>query len=404
MTDNEIMKKFACLMTFFSLISGYTVRAEYPYETLDRSYRQKGEIHEVTPASPVKSQDGIGLCYGFTATSLLEHYRCRELNLDCTDPKEILSSLDVTSYYQRERLIEGGQTYRILSNLESGKKKIAREECARFSTLVHQVSVSQNSYIKDEKRGWNFLIKKWNEYRGLGGTKRNDCISCLADEIKSTLVNITTPTDQLKKAFEEARSLEEFLYKSILPLHCLEESRMAAIPPFVTRTYPTYKDKFSDEGLAQKIETVLRNNIPLEMGICTSSVSPCPDDSGHSITLFGIKEMCSGQTSQCRKAVKIKNSYGMSWQNKTDDGWVDLASLIEASKALGTHNNITWIQKPGQVLQEKKLSAVPSPRPVTPSGGGAGVPAQYKDYKGIWKCPNATFRDNYEPGCVPMGR
>lgn len=406
MTDNESMNKFAYLIIFVSLLSGRAARAEHPYETLDQSYRQRGESIEITPMTPVKSQDGIGLCYGFTATSLLENYRCREMNLDCNDPKEILSSLDVTSYYQRERLVEGGQTYRILSNLESGKKKVAREECARFSTLVHQVSVSQNSYIKDEKRGWNFLTKKWNEYRGLAGTKRNDCVSCLADEIKSTLVNITTPTEQLKKAFEEARSLEEFLYKSILPVHCLEESKMAAIPPFVTKSFPTYKDKLTDEALAQKIETVLRNNIPLEMGICTSGTNPCQNDSGHSITLFGIKEMCNGQSDQCRKVVKIKNSYGMSWQNNTDDGWVDLAALTEASRALGPHNNITWIQKPGQVLVEKKTTPPQTPRPVTPSrpGGGSGIPTHYKDYKGIWKCPNATFRDYYEPGCVPMGR
>lgn len=390
------MNKYA-LLFFLTTFSAF---AEIPYTILDSSYVQKGEEINITPVTPIKAQDGIGLCYGFSATSLLENFRCRELNLNCNDPHEFLSTLDVTSYFERERLIEGGQTFRILNNLENGRKKIAREECIKFSTLVHQMADNQNNIFKDEKRGWIFLTKKWNEYRGIGGAQRNDCASCLADTIKSTLVNIQTPADQIKNAFYEAHTLEEFLYKTLLPAQCLQDSKMADMPAFVSKTWPGYNDKFSEEALMAKIENVLRNNIPVEIGICTSGLRPCGENSGHSIALFGIKEVCSNQTNECRKVVKIKNSYGMSWQLQNNDGWIDLKALAEASHNLAEYQNISWIQRPGQVLSEKKIIAPPPQnRPATPSA--PGIPNEYKNYRGIWKCPNSRYTDQYEPGCVP---
>lgn len=400
------MNKYV-LLIYHILILNNIAFAEIPYNTLDNSYVQKGEEINITPVTPIKSQDGIGLCYGFSATSLLENYRCRELNLNCNNPHEFLSSLDVTSYYGRERLVEGGDTYRILAHLESGRKKIAREECIKFSALVHQMADKQNKVTKDEKRGWVFLTTKWNEYKGLGDNKRNDCVSCLAESIKSTLVNVKTPADQIKSAFIEAHTLEEFLYKALLPAQCMQDEQAAVMPAFVTKAYPGYNDKFSEEALMAKIETILRNNIPVELGICTSNARPCGKDSGHSIALFGIKEVCSKRTSECRKVVKVKNSYGMTWQNQHNDGWIDLKTLAEASHAQGEFNNISWIQKPGFVLTENKNVSQPG-RPTPPlmptATTGPSIPAEYQNYRGTWKCPNSSYIDHYEPGCVPMRR
>lgn len=403
-----MVNKLCFLFLFLSTVLTEAT-AELPYKTIGPGYVLKGTETIVEPSTPIKSQDGIGVCYGFSATSLLESYRCRELNLNCSDPHEFLSTLDVTSYFERERLKEGGNTFRIFSNLESGRKKIAREECIQFATLVHQMADSKNHMIKDEKRGWIFLTKKWNEYKGIGDSKRNDCVSCLANTIKATLVNIQTPADQIKNAFLDAHTLEEFLYKALLPTQCLQDSRMASIPPFVAKIYPGFNTTVSESELTNKIEVLLKNKIPIEMGICTDSSRPCRENFGHSIALYGFKEVRSTTTNEIKKLVKVKNSYGMSWQNQNNDGWVDLATLVEASRAQSEHENISWIQKPGFVLDEKVVSASSSTttpparyiptRPISPD-----TPAAYKNYHGIWKCPNSTYIDHYEPGCVPASR
>jgi hypothetical protein len=380
--------------------------AQSPYNKAGPGFILSGTETIIEPATPIKSQDGIGLCYAFSATSLLESYRCRELNLNCNDPHEFLSTLDVTSNYENERLKEGGSTFRILSNLESGRKKIAREECIQFATLVHQMADNKNNMIKDEKRGWIFLTKKWNEYKGLGDTKRNDCVSCLANSIKSTLVNIQTPSDQIKNAFLDAHTLEEFLYKTLLPSQCLLDSKMAAIPPFTAKIFPGYNEVATDRALTNKIEILLKNKIPLEMGICTDPNRPCRENFGHSIALYGFKEVRSPNTGEIKKLVKVKNSYGMSWQKENNDGWVELSTLVEASLAQSQHENISWIQKPGFVPDEKVIAAasattVPPARFIPARQGNSEVPAAYKNYHGIWKCNNSSFIDHYEPNCVP---
>lgn len=394
---------------FFILFLFQAEASLYPYETLDSSYKDNTVPIEITPSTPVKAQDGIGLCYGFSTTSLLENYRCRELNLNCSDPHEFLSSLDVTSYYERKSLIEGGNAYRILSNLQSSKRKVAKEECVQFSALVHQMTDYKNNTYSNEKVGWSFLIKKWNEFKGLGkDVVRNDCVGCMADEIKKTLPNIQTPMDQLKDAFTSAHTMEEFLYKTILPSQCLDENKMANIPEFVTRTYPGFNDKVDAEGIAKKIESLLLSNIPVEIGICTQKDfnEKCMENNGHSIALFGIKEVCSHSKNDCRTMVKVKNSYGNSWQLQNNGGWIDLQSLAESSILLEKNNNISWIEKPGFKLVDKTLSKK-STRVITPptdtrNNSNIAVPGEYKNYKGIWKCPGNKFIDHYESGCVPM--
>lgn len=381
--------------------------ATYPYVTVDQDYTDNGSVYEVTPMSPIKAQDDIGLCYGFSATTLLENYRCHELNLDCSDPNDFLSTFDVTSHREVRSLVEGGNPTRILSNIERSNGKIAKEECVKFSTLVYQMANSQNQITTNEKKGWSFLIRKWNEYKGIDDsgktTKSNDCTSCLADTIKATLVNIKTPAEQIRNAFTDAKSVDEFLYKAILPAECLQDDKMANIPKFVTRTYPSGKENFSEEGMSKKIESLLISNIPVQISLCALPGNPCPIDSGHATTLVGIKEVC--KNNDCKKVVKVHNSYGESWQRHNNDGWVDLNTLIESAHIFGENNSLTWIEKPGLKLTEKRLSTKTytqiEPPSYTPVNNST-KPAKYKDYHGTWKCPGAKYTQEYESGCVPM--
>src|SRR4051812_39031710 len=92
------------LFLFLTFIGFQVNASEYPYVVLPKSFIDvPGSIKEILPVTPSRSQDGLGICYGFSATSLLEHYRCRELKLDCSNPSEFLSTLDVTSYLTKDK-------------------------------------------------------------------------------------------------------------------------------------------------------------------------------------------------------------------------------------------------------------------------------------------------------------
>ncbi len=337
------------LIFFISLIT--SVHAyEYPYATVDKSFSDKeGTIVEVLESTPIKTQDGIGVCYGFSTTSLLETYRCKELKLDCSNPKEMLSTFDVTSYYGRDSksLSEGGNITPLLKKLlKANPRSVTREECIPFSSLAHQINDKKKVIKRNEGKGWDYLIAKWNEYKG-NGKKTNDCVTCLANDIKNTLVNLKTPADQIANAFTTATDMEEFLYMSILPKECLQEANQAAIPEFKINFYPDGLSDTTDEMLANKVSEILNSGTPLEIGICADkSYTPhCDDKEGHSIALYGIKEVCN-KFGECRKVVKVKNSYGKSWQDKNNGGWIDLKELVKSSNSLQSFQNITWITKP----------------------------------------------------------
>lgn len=396
--------KIIYFIVVFNLYLFQAKAYEYPYKKWDDSYTDSTVPVEISDSTPIKSQDGIGLCYAFSVTSLLENYRCRELHLDCSDPKEFLSPLDVSSYYQNKSLVEGGEPIKILSNIQRSKRKIAKEECVQFSALVHQMTDDKNLTYKNEKIGWSFLVQKWNEYKSVGvKVKSNDCVECLALEIKNALPNIQTPMRQLENAFTNAHTQEEFLYKSLLPVQCLEEENMIDIPSFVAKSYPGNDTKADASSLSKKVESLLLSNTPLEMSICTAKTfdGKCQKDKGHSIALFGIKQVCNTTKSDCKSVVKIKNSYGNQWQLQNNDGWVDLQTLVESSFVFESGNKISWIEKPGFVLTEKSLSKNSTQSKTSFNDNTPTKPSEYKGYTGMWKCPGAKFIDHYEAGCVP---
>ncbi len=330
------MKLLAIALFICSLKAG--AAETYAYKVPGPEFiEKKNSAVLITPSTPVKSQDGIGLCYGFSSTSLLETFRCKEMNLDCNDPKEFLSTFDVTSHYKSGGLEEGGQASRILSSIASSHPKIAYESCARFSTLVHQ---NQN-----EGKAWHYLTNIWTEFKN--NPKENNCISCLADSVKTRLGHIKTPAGQIEEAFKTAKTVEEFLYKTILPSECLDDSQMAAVPEFAAYTYPSLKEKFDEDKLKEKIVSLLSAGIPVEIGICADRTytENCENRQGHSIALYGIKEVCSKRTKECRKLVKVKNSYGEGWQKRFNDGWLDMDTLVKSSVSFATFDNISWIQK-----------------------------------------------------------
>jgi len=328
--------------------------ADNPYKVLDKSFKDTpGSVNEIMESSPIKAQDGIGFCYGFTSTSLLETFRCRELGLDCSKPEEALSTFDVTSYLKPkvQGLDEGGRASLVLENYKKTKSPIAREQCIPFSTLVKQ----EGSANVREKKGMNYLTAKWNEYKGSNNKKPNDCITCLVNDIRKNLSNLGTSNEELAAAFANATLLEEFLYMAVLPKECLEESKTAKIPDFEVNSFPKKITDATPEAIQKKIESLLLSNTPVEIGICADSgyTPNCAGGEGHSIALYGIKESCS--SSECKTVVKVKNSYGESWQKKNNNGWVDLAELVKSSLSVGDFKNVTWINKPGAEIPDVEM-------------------------------------------------
>lgn len=360
------------MKTLFLLTLINLAKAEYPYVLPSEDLNQTpSRIYEVTNLGATKSQDGVGICYGFSSTVLLENFRCRNLKISCYDVNNQLSVLDVTSYYKagKRSLTEGGFTKEVLQNVADGDRKIIKESCLNYSQiLAKDIDIDPKDQIamltasQNQKNGWDRLALAWKSMREKNSSKKTDkdCVHCLAVDIKNNMQSLKTSVDQIENALKTAKSAEEFIYKSILPKECLNEENMHKVPPFEIKSYPPSNSKYTAKDLAAKAEQVLLNNIPMELSFCTASTkdnSPCPDGEGHSIALVGIRKNCSEKTKTCKNYVRVRNSYGWDWQKYNNQGWVELDSLMEAAFKFNTQygNQFTWLQEPGRELEKKTL-------------------------------------------------
>jgi len=366
------------ILSLLFLIVSLNVLAEYPYITATSELNSKPTKEvEVTRMSATKSQDGIGICYGFSSTALLENYRCRSLNISCYDKNQQLSPLDVTSFLAENKrsLKESGVARHVLENIQKSDRKIVKESCLNYSSLLAKSrdidptdAIGLLTASQTQKEGWDILSSKWNQFKNnqsdKNKKKKDNCVKCFAEDIKKNIVGLHSSSEQIEEAFKTAQSLEEFLYKSIIPLECLNSENQLQLPNFEVKRYPEVDKGYTAKDLAKKVETVLLNDIPVEISMCTVEIKhdeECPKGEGHSIVLYGIRENCSYKTEKCKRYVRARNSYGWNWQKNNDNGWIELETLMKASHKFNhdVGGNITWIQEPGRVLQEKSLSQNP---------------------------------------------
>ena len=77
---------------FFSSISQAQV---YGFNAVPASDKTQGSVTEVTNLQPVMSQDSLGVCYAYTASTMLSAENCRYQKTDCTkiENKDIFDKL-----------------------------------------------------------------------------------------------------------------------------------------------------------------------------------------------------------------------------------------------------------------------------------------------------------------------
>jgi hypothetical protein len=365
------MDKFKQCITFIILF--YSVASwaeEFPYITKGLfDIVVKNSEFLVKNISPVKDQGNVGICYGESSALILEQFRCESLKLDCLNSENIINSFDVASYSfekgtgalarEVDTLQESGYLFDLLKNIESSNHLIAKESCAPFSSITKHKLVSIWGQETDlAKAGWNYLISKWKEYKNQIKEKSKsidiDLAYCLAKEVKEAMPMMVANQKQLADAFTTSWNLSNFIYKSLLPIECLDPKNMLTIPSFKVESFPTKDDheNKSVTALEKKIEELIHANIPVVIQICIAQKDDYYNclprlssklNYAHSTTIVGIKEICTISNTNCRKMVKIQNSLGEKWQNDHDDGWVELSSIAFAAKKRSTSDNITWI-------------------------------------------------------------
>ncbi|MEN0060263.1 MAG: hypothetical protein AAGB31_15600 [Bdellovibrio sp.] len=326
---------------------------------------------------PIRSQDGLNICYAEVAATLLQAENCKATNTQCDSlsDKDTFSSIDLTRFmvtsdnaissirssYGGLNFKSGGSAANIVSIMINKVKKGASEECASLDKILSKMH-SRNESEEAQTAMWARMEKYY--------TDAKNCSTCLSniyatakDDIDRNL-NLRTTNEEVLKAFSE-ETFEKFLDQLLGTEKCKKISDMVFFEgvDMEVGIFPKSGQSPSLRQLKEKTKEILKLGRPLALeNICidlkTGSKAPncsdidapclakspaaqCDKDLRHSVAIAGYRKVCK-QPNDCKELFKVVNSWGKSWQEQNNDGWVEANNLLEhVSMEPGV---LSWIQ------------------------------------------------------------
>lgn len=349
---------------------------------------ESGSSKTVVNMPRVLSQDEAGICYAFTAKVLFDHANCvsrgiKECAADSNDktasvldivrfrsdlveqyneeikrknverkkkglpPLEPIKADDIDQTdrfnYEGLSLDSGGDTAYALQNmLKVGS--VAKESCAPFDQMVSQLQDPYQAKAVNDKM-WADFKKQFEAVRSgkldaNQATKRLKADYCLK-----------TPEADILAAFGE-EAYDKFLDKLLVPDQCWDIKNSTSLKgDWGMDIFPrkdTPKGDRNYKNALNKIKGSLGSGQPVGIQFCseeplkTKNIKGCAQGFGHSVVISGYQRMCDAKN-VCKDVVKVQNSWGKSWQEQNNDGWVDAKVLLD--RTFYEPQSLVWLRQ-----------------------------------------------------------
>lgn len=350
------------------LISGELAFADNDAWAVSNKYKGKQYRESVVSnIARARSQDSIGICYSVVASVLLDSEYCRVNNV--SNCKELplnksVSSLGMSRYgnkkdadvYIDERMksmdLYGGSSYMAV-NAAIRIGGAPSEECISLDKVLSKIGSSGEMEVAQE-RIWDKLKATYFDI------KKTQCAECTSDvyssanEINDDL-NLKEPVDQSKLLSSFSKdSLDSALNSLLYPKECSDK----LVPVDKKMKMVLFPDKASPlnakgkidgfNSYMAKIKSVVGGKPAHPMvvnfcGIDNPPAKPGCANGGHSVVIAGFREYCSDtSTKNCEYELKVVNSWGESWQQSKNDGWIDARSLLD--RTYYDKNSMFWLE------------------------------------------------------------
>jgi hypothetical protein len=331
-----------------------------------------GSVQEVENMPEIKNQDDLGLCYGFTASSLLEHYMCKVNKRDCSklQEKEKVSVLFTSAYTtEYEHLSEGGSAKRALTRLQKVTNNFVSEECAPFSQLLKKETFVQDGQTYESESHGN----GWKAFEQLFMVRDDPAF---LDKMRSEIPKLSI-FDREVEALNVSFSIpnpDNMRNEILLPGHCKHSKWAVKYPAYLTAKYPKYDhgiwapQTLTERDLEEKIKSLVDKEIPVGVNICMDEDETGGCESAHVFIVSGYKTVCDRTLKEvslldqaalvaekkCEVLLKVHNSWGKQWQKKHRGGWIKGQALLTKARqyfeklGLSQAPVLTWIESEAQ--------------------------------------------------------
>lgn len=323
----------------------------------------------------VESQDSLGICFAFSSAAVLQQFYCTKKKLDCQnlDLKKKISPLQMAAFSTNgdPENIKDLESYDSIQEGGSGRK-----------SLINAIDVTQMGFT-DSCFPWDQFVSKHGEdpqvhaaifeklktaYVDHKKTEATFCLDCLSKTLQQEF-DMKIDDVRLLEALR-TKTYQHFLYAIFLKdrendpvnTYCKD---LIGFSTGSIEIFPKEKGVISNyKDVMEVIKKVTANKMSLNLDgicmerkengecVCTEMANgKCVKEARHSVAIAGYEKACL-QTDACknscekkgcyREAVKIHNSWGKSWQNKFDGGWVDAETLIKETEPL-SKGILSWI-------------------------------------------------------------
>ncbi len=364
--------------------SSAALEATTAFQKVDRAiYKYACTPRVEIPETQLPKISDLGvwpLCGSEAAKVVVQWYICREKgikdcrNLNARDEISILSMQAWTwvTEYEKGRNDEyylKPMFHRNLDILTRTKNKepifqttyggLALSNSRRSFTFYSEACYGYENLLNlekfpSEKSALTALLKAEAYFEKYKNSGDNHCPDCYWDAVGRPF-GIKYDRRRVANALT-SKTFKEFLFEVVFSGCRAEVS--AADPPefFAFPPIPTGDDPKADYGqfdqshLAAKIREVLSEgkSSPLLLdNVCYYRDKSMGNMCGwHALTIVGFDKVCKNtDCTDCRHRVKIQNNWGAAWQaENTDEGYVDLVSLMDQVKRPVQFATLTWLR------------------------------------------------------------
>lgn len=305
---------------------------------------------ELQNLPPLRDQGVYGLCYAHSGMMLLDYMRCSNDKNPAACYENPGSVLHLAKFYsgKNEERIEVGGTPDVMLKSFLESRKLAPEKCAKYEDWKNL-----DQYYRSERSGLSAPPEDQPELdyfyyisKRLKKNASTDEMNCWAKELIDS--GVEQNLQDIMAVLQKGRYLhwQELRFKLLVPKSCINQA--ISYPEYDLKAYPpTYADKKSFKGFRDFIFSALSNGVPLE-----ASFKAGPGEY-HSSTIVGQRHVCDAR--KCELQYKIHNSYGKSWQENNDGGWVNAKNLVNMMEEYSL--GVTAIHPKGKSVVPKQSAA-----------------------------------------------
>ncbi len=289
---------------------------------------------EIENMPAYKTQSDLGDCKAFSLAAILQQYVNTKWKSDIPDPKNppadmAISHFGLMAYTNQAREIDNTLQFNqkngrgiddIIDSLSMKGNRLILENCKPFENLTKRFSLNGQKGLQLRDEFLNYLkeiylnLKNTNEQNIKDYTKEINKLN----EFVSLNFNLKT----FKKALTKY-SYDEFLYTLFF-----DDCKMENFPSgFRAAAFPLDSMNVTPKEVKQQIIKGLNRYKPVLLSLCVSQNKGNECEGSHLLVIDGFKQV--KHENVIKDIFKIHNSWGVEWQRKNNDGWIDADILTQ---------------------------------------------------------------------------